>query len=38
MAAGSHSLTIDASVLAPGVYFYTVTAGAQTITRKMIVE
>lgn len=38
LTAGKHNLTIDASVLVPGVYFYTVIAGTQTITRKMIVE
>jgi len=38
MKAGSHSLTIDASRLASGVYFYTVTAGTKSVTKKMIVE
>jgi hypothetical protein len=38
MRAGSHSLTIDVSGLTPGVYFYTVIAGTQSITKKMIVE
>ncbi len=35
---GSHEFVFDASGLAPGVYFYTVTAGNERITRKMIVE
>lgn len=36
--AGSHTLSINASGFSAGVYFYTVTAGAEKITRKMIVE
>ena len=36
--AGSHQLTIDAGNLTEGVYFYTVKAGENSITRKMIVE
>ncbi|MHC1708292.1 MAG: T9SS type A sorting domain-containing protein [Bacteroidales bacterium] len=35
---GYHTLTIDASNLLPGIYMYTVKAGSQTITKKMIVE
>ena len=38
LASGSHSLKIDASVLSNGIYFYTVTAGDNSITRKMIVN
>ncbi len=38
MNVGSHSFTISVSNLANGVYFYTVIAGTQTITKKMIVE
>ena len=38
MTAGKHSLSIDASTFAPGVYFYTVTAGSESITNKMIVK
>jgi len=38
MIAGKHSLSIDASTFAPGVYFYTVTAGSESITNKMIVK
>jgi hypothetical protein len=36
--AQSHAFTIDASNLQSGIYFYTVTAGASQVTRKMIVE
>ncbi|NQU88574.1 MAG: T9SS type A sorting domain-containing protein [Mariniphaga sp.] len=36
--AGSHTLTIDASNLSPGVYFYTVFAGEDAVTKKMIVN
>ena len=35
---GANVLTIDASNLTPGVYFYTVRAGESTVTKKMIVE
>jgi hypothetical protein len=35
---GPHTITIDASQFTPGVYFYTVAAGEQKVTRKMIVE
>ncbi|MCD4790402.1 MAG: T9SS type A sorting domain-containing protein [Bacteroidales bacterium] len=36
--AGTHQLTINASKLNAGVYFYTVFAGEQKVSRKMIVE
>ncbi|MCD4773800.1 MAG: T9SS type A sorting domain-containing protein [Bacteroidales bacterium] len=36
--AGTHSIIIDASKLSAGVYFYTVHAGEQTFTKKMIVK
>jgi hypothetical protein len=36
--AGTHTLSIDASKLSSGVYFYTVTADNNSITKKMIVE
>ncbi len=35
---GVHSITIDASNLTAGVYFYTVKAGESSVTKKMIVE
>lgn len=35
---GTHTLSIDASQLISGVYFYTITAGENKVTRKMIVE
>lgn len=35
---GSHTLTINVADLTSGVYFYTVTAGENKITHKMIVE
>lgn len=38
VSAGSHNFTIDASKLHNGIYFYTVIAGDQTVTRKMIIE
>ena len=38
MVNGSHTLTINGADLTAGVYFYTVTAGENKITRKMIVE
>jgi hypothetical protein len=38
MQAGNHTLSINAASFAPGVYFYTVTAGIETATSKMIVE
>jgi hypothetical protein len=36
--AGTHRIAFDASNLEAGVYFYTVTAGAEKVTKKMIVE
>ncbi len=36
--AGNHDFTLDASRMAPGIYFYTVTMGSEKITRKMIVQ
>jgi hypothetical protein len=36
--AGSSSLTIDGSVLAPGLYFYTVKAGDEQFTGKMVIR
>ncbi len=38
LAAGAHTLTFDTSSLNSGVYFYTVTAGAESVSKKMIVE
>ena len=35
---GSHSIVIDGSKLTSGIYFYTVRAGENSVTRKMIVE
>jgi hypothetical protein len=35
--AGSHDLRFDASALSPGMYFYTLSDGANALTRKMIV-
>jgi hypothetical protein len=35
---GSHGLTLQMQDLSPGVYFYTVTAGPNSVTRKMVVE
>ena len=37
-AAGTHTLTINAARLIPGVYFYTVSTGTNKVTRKMIVQ
>lgn len=37
-AAGTHRISVDASKLTSGVYFYTVTAGSQKVTKKMIIE
>ena len=34
-AAGSHQVSFDASALGSGVYLYRLTAGAETITRRM---
>ena len=36
--AGSHQLMIDASNLKPGIYSYTVIAGGERVTRKMLVK
>lgn len=36
--AGQHTFTVSANDLTPGVYFYTVTAGKNKVTKKMIVE
>jgi len=36
--AGAHQLTIDAGHLTEGVYFYTVKAGKNSVTHKMIVD
>ena len=38
MNTGQHLIQLDMSSFAPGMYFYTVKAGNETITRKMIVE
>jgi hypothetical protein len=38
VAAGSYTFTIDGSALTDGVYFYTVTAGTQKVTRKMLIN
>lgn len=35
---GLNRLTIDASELTPGVYFYTVKAGKESVTKKMMIE
>nr|MBC8485699.1 T9SS type A sorting domain-containing protein [Bacteroidota bacterium] len=35
---GMNKITIDATELTPGIYFYTVKAGDASITKKMIVE
>ncbi|MBE0638533.1 MAG: T9SS type A sorting domain-containing protein [Bacteroidales bacterium] len=35
---GSHNLSFDASVLKPGVYFYTVTTGSEKVSKKMVVK
>jgi len=36
--AGTHQFMIDGSKLGSGVYFYTVFAGEESVTRKMVVE
>jgi hypothetical protein len=36
--AGTHTLSIDASDFAPGVYFYTVSTGSDKVTKRMIVK
>jgi hypothetical protein len=38
LANGTHKLTIDATTLETGVYFYTVKAGNSSVTKRMIVE
>ncbi len=38
VAAGMHEFVIDGSKLGNGIYFYTVYAGKETVTNKMIVE
>ncbi len=38
LTAGSHNLTISSNNLSKGVYFYTVKAGEQKVTHKMIVQ
>ncbi len=35
---GTHTLTINAANLSSGIYFYTVTAGENKVTKKMLVE
>jgi hypothetical protein len=35
---GTHTFTINCNNLQAGIYFYTVTAGDQSVTKKMIVE
>lgn len=37
-AAGSYTVTVDASTMAEGVYFYTFTIGGDTVTKQMIVS
>ena len=36
--AGTHTIAIDGSQLTTGIYFYTVTAGENQVTRKMMVD
>ena len=38
VSAGSHTVTIDASKLTSGIYFYTIKAGESKVTQKMIVQ
>lgn len=38
MTSGSHTITIDATNLASGLYFYNVKAGNNSITQKMVVK
>ena len=38
LASGAHFVKLDVSTLESGVYFYTVTAGADKVTKSMIVE
>lgn len=35
---GSHTITLDGTQLSSGIYFYTLTAGENQITRKMMVD
>lgn len=35
---GVHTIGLDCTKLASGIYFYTVTAGTESITKKMIIE
>jgi hypothetical protein len=35
--AGSYSIDVDASNLQNGIYFYTMTAGNQKVSKKMVV-
>ena len=37
-AQGTHPIEFNASDIASGIYFYTVTAGTSSITKKMIVK
>lgn len=38
LAQGNHIISIDGSAWSSGIYFYTLTSGSNTVTRKMIVE
>ena len=38
LAAGTHNITVDGSVLAAGTYFYTLTAGTFQVTKRMVVS
>lgn len=38
LGAGNHELTLDANGLTPGVYFYTIEAAGQTVTKRMSVR
>ncbi|MFH1161365.1 MAG: M1 family aminopeptidase [bacterium] len=38
MPVGSYTISLDCSRLKPGIYFYTLTAGANRITKKMVVS
>ncbi len=35
--AGTHSITLNAATLSPGIYFYSITATGSTVTKKMVV-
>jgi len=37
MPAGQHAVSLDCSLLKPGIYFYSLTSGTERITKKMIV-